>query len=499
MAAEFRTPSERLLRLWNLVLEEVPADCGLLMLLDEGGAVALRLSHGLSQRGEGENAWTFIRRTLADHQPLCLARAPAEHFLREDGLVGFRQRGSALCVPLIRQGRAAGALYLGRGPETGSFSSDDLEFLLSLARPILNSAPGTNGRPKGGSHSSASKGTDLIEGRIVGRSPAICQVRDLIRKVGHTDAAVFITGESGTGKELIAKSIHEASRCLAGPFVAVNCGALPDTLLESELFGHVRGAFTGAVRDKRGLIEEAEGGTFFLDEIGDLPLALQAKLLRAIQEKEVRRVGDNHGRRVAVRFVSATNKDIWGEVGCGRFREDLYYRLRVIPVDVPPLRDRMEDFLPLVDACLESCCAELGRERAFFSTEALEVMMAYPWPGNVRELQNETQRCLVLLPRDSCLIAAEHLSAAITRTAQDSPRPGHNYFQARAEFEKRFLTEELALFGFNQSRTAERIGLSRQGLFKLLRKHKIAAIRPARKARTTSSAGPHAERRSAPD
>ncbi len=499
MASEFGIPSERLLRLWSLVLEEVPADRGLLMLMDERGAVVIRLSHGLGMSGEGEKGLAVIRRTMEDGQPLCLARAPAEHFLREDGRVGFRENGSLVCVPLVIPGRAAGALYLGRDPEAGSFSSDDLDFLLSLSRPILGSALGTGHRGGGRPRFPEERDGDAVECKIVGRSQAMSHVRDLIRKVRHSDAAVFITGESGTGKELVARSLHEASRRRAGPFVAVNCGALPDALLESELFGHVRGAFTGAVRDKRGLIEEAEGGTFLLDEVGDLPLLLQAKLLRAIQEKEVRRVGDNHGRRVAVRFISATNKNIREEVGRGRFREDLYYRLRVIPVDIPPLRERMEDFLPLANSCLETYCRELGRERAFFSTEALEAMLSYPWPGNVRELQNEIQRCLVFSPRDSFLVSTEHLSAAITRAAEDSPRSAHNYFDARAEFEKRFLSRALALFDFNRSRTAERVGLSRQGLFKLLKKHNIPIVRPMHRAKASLPGHAAEEGRHAPD
>ncbi len=482
MVTEPRVPSERLLRLWTLVLEEVPADRGMLALMDAEGGVVLRLDHGLDRNGEGERGLAFIRRTVEDGQPLCLARAPAEHFLREDGRVGFHENGSLLSVPLVLPGAAAGALYLGRDPGTSSFTAADLDFLLSLSRPILASAASI-ARRKGGPTSPAGGGSpeaDSCRG-IIGRSRAVAALRDLIRRIRHSEAAVFITGESGTGKELVARSIHETSRRHGGPFVAVNCGAIPETLLESELFGHARGAFTGAIRDKRGLVEEADAGTFFLDEVADLPLSLQAKLLRAVQEKEVRRIGETRGRRVAVRFISATNKDIREEVGSGRFREDLFFRLRVIPLEIPPLRERLEDLLPLTNAFLESYCREAERDRAYFSNEALRAMLDYSWPGNVRELQNEIQRCLVFSPRDMGLIARDCLSAAIR--GDDGPRPaGPGFFEARAEFERRFLGRALALCDFNRTRTAHEIGLSRQGLFKLLKKHGFETGRAASSA-----------------
>ena len=476
MDTESRLPSERLLRLWSLVLEEVPADRGLLALMDADGRVLLRLDHGTDQGGGGERGLAFIRRTVEDGQPVCLARAPAEHFLREDGRVGFHENGSLVCVPLVLPGTAAGALYLGRDPGTTGFTPDDLDFLLSLSRPILASAAGAARKKPGPEQADGGRPQDSDPlRRIIGRSGAVAGLRELIRRIRPSEASVFITGESGTGKELVARSIHDTSRRRGGPFVAVNCGAIPETLLESELFGHARGAFTGAVRDKRGLVEEADGGTFFLDEVADLPLPLQAKLLRAVQEKEVRRIGETRGRRVAVRFVSATNKDIRDEVGSGRFREDLFYRLRVIPLEVPPLRERMEDLLPLANAFLEAYCRDADRDRAYFSTEALRAMLDYPWPGNVRELQNEIQRSLVFASRDSGLIALECLSPSV-RGDQRPGRNGTGFFDARAEFERKFLSRALALCDFSRTRTAREVGLSRQGLFKLLKKHNIAPI-----------------------
>jgi transcriptional regulator with PAS, ATPase and Fis domain len=305
---------------------------------------------------------------------------------------------------------------------------------------------------------------------LIGQSRASSLIQALIEKVKDTDAPVFIYGESGTGKELIARSIHEKGARRGGPFIAVNCGAIPDHLLESELFGHARGAFTGALRDKAGLIEEASGGTFFLDEVGDLSLPLQAKLLRLLQEREIRRVGETRTRRIDVRFVSATNKNIEKEVELGNFRVDLYYRLRILTIEVPPLRERKGDLLLLIDYFLEKYCREMRRKRAFFSPRALEVLMDYSWPGNIRELQNEIQRCLILSGGDG-LIKEDYLSTKVNPQKESSAIVSYNFFEAKAEFEKRFLNQALLRFDGNKARTAKEIGLSRQGLFKLLKKH----------------------------
>ena len=490
--------SQQLSRLWKFILDEVPSERGLLVLSDGRGRMLLRLTKGLEGNGDAERCLSVVRRVAEDGQPLCLTSAPAEHFLREDGRMGFVENGSCVCVPLLLPGKAAGALYLDREPRAAPFTPRDLDFLLSLVRPILVCASG--GADEAGSGPGARPDRDDEDPvrRIIGRSPAIVRLKDGILKIKDSSAAVLIAGESGTGKELVARAIHESGPRRRGPFLAVNCSAIPDTLLESELFGHNRGAFTGAVRDKPGLIEEADEGTFFLDEVGDLSPLLQAKLLRVIQDKEVRRIGGTSSRRVGVRFISATNKVLRDEVGRGRFREDLYFRLRVIPVDIPPLRERMEDLPPLADHFLRAYCREMNRERSYFSTEALEQMLAYSWPGNIRELQNEIQRCLVFSPGDSCLIPLDSLSASIKGPREEGPAVRRNYFDARAEFERRFLCRALALFDFNRSRTAGEIGLSRQGLFKLLKKHKIdTGGHPLRGGRPEDN-GPTDSRRAGP-
>jgi len=314
------------------------------------------------------------------------------------------------------------------------------------------------------------------ESALIGRSTAVGRIRALIEKIKDLNAPVLITGESGTGKELIARAIHETGVRRAGRFVAVNCGAIPDQLLESELFGYARGAFTGAMRDKAGLIEDAHGGTFFLDEIGDLSFSLQAKLLRLIQEREVRRVGENHVRPVDVRFISATNKNLDREIEGGRFREDLYYRLRIVVIEIPPLRERKEDLLLLLEHFAERYGRELNKEQVGFTPRALEALSEYSWPGNVRELQNEVQRCLILCGDDR-RVREEHLSEKINPRPEPDDGEGFSFSAAKAEFVRRFLNQALERCDFNKTRTAEEIGLSRQGLFKLLKKHKIDAVR----------------------
>jgi len=316
---------------------------------------------------------------------------------------------------------------------------------------------------------------------FIGESPASLRIRALIEKIRGHGASVLIVGESGTGKELVAQSIHGREEDRGGRFVAVNCGAIPDPLLESELFGHARGAFTGAWRDKAGLIEEAGGGTFFLDEIGDLSLPLQAKLLRVLQEKEIRRVGENWSRPVSVRFLCATHKDLEAEVAAGAFREDLYYRIRIIVIEVPPLRDRKEDIPLLAEHFLERYGREMGRGRTVLSPLALERLSAYSWPGNVRELQNEIQCCLVF-QGDDPVIGEACLSSRFRPSEEPPSRDPFNLSAARAEFERRFVRQALRRFDFNKKRAAAEMGLTRQGLFKLMKRHGIETPkRPVRK------------------
>lgn len=373
----------------------------------------------------------------------------------------------SICFPIQWPSARHGMIYLERPKERVPYSHSDLD-LLRILTPSLEMALGEK---KAASDPTAQTG-DPSQPLIIGTSRKMMAVQWMIEKVKHKDTPVFIWGESGTGKELVARSIHFSGRRRSGRFVALNCGAIPENLLESELFGHVRGAFTGATRDKPGLVEEADGGTFFLDEVGDLSLHLQAKLLRLLQDREIRRIGETRTRRVNVRFISATNKKLEEEMRRARFREDLYYRLKIVTIDVPPLRDRREDVISLVEYFLERYCRELGRPRAYFSPRGVEMLLEYSWPGNVRELQNEIQRCLVL-NGDGPVLKDENLSPRINPQGRSQAGDSYDFSSAKADFEKRFIQQALTRFGYNQTRTARNIGLSRQGLFKLIKKHAI--------------------------
>jgi transcriptional regulator with PAS, ATPase and Fis domain len=308
--------------------------------------------------------------------------------------------------------------------------------------------------------------------RLIGNSESIKDVLGLISKVKATTIPVFIWGESGTGKELVARNIHQSGQRKNADFIAINCGAMPENLLESELFGYTKGAFTGAVRDKPGLTEAASGGTLFLDEIGDLSLPLQAKLLRLLQEGEIRRIGENRTRSIDARFISASNKNIEEEVLKGNFREDLYYRLKIVTIEISPLRERNKDIPLLIKHFIKKHSREISSDKIEVGSKALELLLNYSWPGNIRELENEIRRWLVL-NSDSCLMKIEDLSSRINQRKLSYSKPDNRYFQAKAEFEKRFLNQALVKFGYNRTRTAEEIGLSRQGLFKLIKKHQI--------------------------
>jgi DNA-binding NtrC family response regulator len=459
-------------RVLEIVLEEVPARRSLVLVPGAGGARRARVSGGIDWDAGPDVSREVVAKVLESGQPLLASDLGADPGFPARGGAPGRMPVSALCLPLLAGGTGSGAIYLDRSAGDVPFTAADLEFLAAAAgflNHILAGAAGGDGAGDGGNGRGG-------PAPIVGRDGAFGKVRALIEKVRNTDAPVFISGESGTGKELVARTIHETGPRKNGQFVAVNCGAIPDSLLESELFGYARGSFTGAARDKTGLIEEADRGTFFLDEIGDLTLHLQAKLLRALEERSIRRLGETRPRAVDVRFVSATNKNLEKEVREGRFREDLYYRLKIIVIELPPLRERREDLVPLLNHFAERYAREMRRPQPYFSPPALEMLLRYAWPGNVRELQNEVRRCLVLAS-DGNLIREEHLSPAINPRGESFPESSLRFAAARADFEKRFLLEALARCDFRRTRTAAEIGITRQGLFKLIRKHRIETPR----------------------
>jgi two-component system nitrogen regulation response regulator NtrX len=305
---------------------------------------------------------------------------------------------------------------------------------------------------------------------MVGDSRLMARLREQVAMAAPTNGRVLISGENGTGKELVARQVHALSHRRQGPFVEVNCAALPEELIESELFGHAKGAFTGAVADRRGKFETATGGTLFLDEIGDMSLKTQAKVLRALQEQVIEPVGGLGSIHVDVRIIAATNKDLAEEIRQGRFREDLYFRLNVIPIFVPALRDRSEDVLRLADHFIAEFAREYGRRPKTFAPEAREVIRSYGWPGNVRELRNVIDRLMFWVP--AVAFAAADLS--FLSVAGESVRAADEatvepLFQARDAWERAYILSALSAFDGNISRTADALGLERSNLYKKMR------------------------------
>jgi two-component system nitrogen regulation response regulator NtrX len=320
---------------------------------------------------------------------------------------------------------------------------------------------------------------------MVGESRAMVSLREQVAIAAPSNGRVLILGENGTGKELVARNIHAMSRRRAGPFVEVNCAAIPEELIESELFGHVRGAFTGAVADRRGKFEVAHGGTIFLDEIGDMSLKTQAKVLRVLQEQVMEAVGGSTRIRVDARVLAATNKDLTAEIRAGRFREDLYFRLNVVPIFVPPLRDRPEDIGLLADHFMAMLAREYGRRPKVFEPDAVTALQRYAWPGNVRELRNVVERLMIMVSsdrvsaRDMQFLGQGDIVGPSSGAEPQALAPLHD---ARDDFERQYILRALAAQQGNISRTADVLGVERSNLY---RKMRAFGILPRASSETT--------------
>jgi len=316
--------------------------------------------------------------------------------------------------------------------------------------------------------------------QMVGESYAMRQLREQVAMAAPTNGRVLIYGGNGTGKELVARTVHALSRRRAGPFVEVNCAAIPEELIESELFGHVKGAFTGAIGDRRGKFEAADLGTIFLDEIGDMSVKTQAKVLRVLQEQVVEPVGGTSGVRVDVRVLAATNKELLAEIRAGRFREDLYFRLNVIPIFVPPLHDRKEDIPLLAEHFMGGFAREYGRRMKMLDATAVSALQEYSWPGNVRELRNVIERLIIMVPGDT--IGARDLAFLegpfvpyAEPSSSDESGEGLTLQAARSRFEREFIMKALSAQNGNISRTADALGVERSNLYRKMRALGIAA------------------------
>ena len=356
---------------------------------------------------------------------------------------------------------------------------DFLEKPLSLSRVVLTVQHALEQRRLAREVSSLSKRLEQAE-LLIGESPAMVELKEQLTVAAQSDSRILITGENGTGKELVARQIHRLSSRAQEPFVAVNCAAIPEELIESELFGHVKGAFTGASRDRRGRFEQANGGTLFLDEVGDMSLKTQAKVLRVLEEQRFERVGHTTPIDVDVRVLAATNKDLEEEIAENRFREDLYFRLAVIPLAVPPLRERREDVPILIEHFLAHYASEVGRPVKKVERPALDRLVDYAWPGNVRELRNLAERLMIMTA--GAEIGVKDLPPALRGEVSDRLRKlvdddFGSLREAREAFERRYIEQRLRESEGNVSRAAKALGIERSNLYKKLRSYGIEVER----------------------
>ena len=440
--------------------------------------VGTRVRDGFSVNEAIPISRSVFRKVVAERAAVLAADARRE--VGETASIMTAQILSTIGIPLWHGEELLGVIQVDNRGNAGMFRESDLDVLAVLAQSaseafaharLYQRLRVAEERLRKENSYLKRREQNRREGNVIGDSEAMQNVFRHLRKVVDTRVSVLVEGETGTGKELIASAVHYWSNRREKLFVAQNCAALPENLLESELFGHKKGAFTGATDEKKGLFELADGGTLFLDEIGEMPLSLQAKLLRALQEGEIRAVGATSTKRVDVRIVAATNRDLEKEVAEGRFRQDLYYRLRVFPIRIPPLRERREDVAVLARHFLKTYSREFGKPTAGFSQQALELLQAYEWPGNVRELENEVQRLVIAVDADS-FIAPDDLSPRIKQVGNivDRVHPAKGTLKEMLDqVEKWLLIEALREHDNNKSATAKTLGITREGLHKKLK------------------------------
>jgi two-component system nitrogen regulation response regulator NtrX len=453
----------------------MPDARGRVLVVDDEAAIRRSLQGILADEGydaataeDGEKGLAAVRERAPDVVLLDIAMPG------RDGLSVLEElRRSHAALPVVMMSGHGTIETAVRATQLGAF--DFIEKPLSLEKLLLVVR---NALEKGAleRENRELRAKSLRAGEILGASPPIVRLKEQIAVAAPTNGWVLISGENGTGKEMVAKQLHVRSKRSGGPFVEVNCAAIPEELIESELFGHEKGAFTGAIAQKRGKFELAHGGTIFLDEIADMSLRTQAKILRILQEQKFERVGGSETIDVDVRVIAATNKSLEKEIQDGKFREDLYYRLNVIPFHVPALRERREDIPLLAKSFVTEFCAESGVPEKTIAPRAAALLSAYAWPGNVRELRNLVERLVLMTPGPR--IRPEDLPEELHGgTARPSDSGGRSLDEARREFERRFLLARLHEHGGNISRTAEAIGMARESLSRKLRALKIQAPR----------------------
>ncbi|MEQ1566236.1 MAG: sigma 54-interacting transcriptional regulator [Myxococcota bacterium] len=410
---------------------------------------------------------SIVNQVVEHLQPLIVSDAGSDNrFARAKSVIDLRL-SSVMCVPLIYRKDLLGVLYLGNDSITDLFTERDLSLLkvyAAQASIIVYHALQLN-QLRVDNKNLRSQLQAASQGEMIGTCPPMRQVFQVLRRVAPRDLSVLILGETGTGKELVAREVHRLSNRRDRTFVAINCGAIPENLLESELFGHRKGSFTGAVTDKVGKVEAAHNGTLFLDEIGEMPMNLQVKLLRVLQERVIERVGDLEGRAVDIRVVAATHKDLAEMIRDGKFREDLYYRLNEMTVGLPPLRDRGDDVVVLAQYFLNLYREQYGAKARGFTNQALLAMKNYYWPGNVRELENRLKKAVIM--SDRALLNPDDLGLQ-----EGQKREIKALAEAEEDFKVEYIRKALDLNNWNKAQTARDLGIDARTVFRYIEKFK---------------------------
>ncbi|MEM8885255.1 MAG: sigma 54-interacting transcriptional regulator [Planctomycetota bacterium] len=463
-------------------------------------AVARNLDKEYVRKPAGKLSRSILGRVMESSETVLTDNASEDSEFLGSQSIGEMKLRSVICTPLSVHGNTIGAIYVDHRFQDAEFEQEDLALLdefgdlaaiaIETARLFeenqtqrkrleeLNEQLSKEVAEQNAEVESYRRKLRSLKPRdkyrydyskIIGSSPAIREVFSILDRVIPTEFPVLIQGESGTGKELVAAAVHANGQRNDKPYLTENCGAVPESLLESELFGHVRGAFTGAERTRDGLFQQADGGTLFLDEIGEMSPTMQTKLLRALQEGEVRKVGSTTVEKVDVRVLSATNRDLRERVAEGAFREDLFYRLNVVGIRLPPLRERREDIEPLLQHFLDQACIDARCEQKKFSAAALKLLTAHSWPGNVRELQNEVKRLVALADDVIGPELLDNLRAGATKTPAASR--GSLAGQTLKDLERQAIAETLKLTGGNKAETAKRLGISRRALYDKIEKY----------------------------
>ncbi len=456
----------------ELIFEVVPAKHGAILLLDHDSDIPNQFTSvfGLD-RVYGPNqkitvSSTVVRRVLKDKAALLITDAEKTEAMNTDSLIAAHSR-SLLCVPLIMHGRSLGVIYLDTDVPDVRFEEDHLQLVTAIAAIAAVAVQNARHIERLESENERLIADANIQHNMVGESEPMQQVYQLIAKVAATDSTVLISGESGTGKELAARAIHNNSRRATKAFVAVNCAALAESLLESELFGHEKGAFTGALNQRKGRLEFADGGTIFLDEIGELSTALQTKLLRVLQEREFERVGGNKPIKVDIRVIAATNQDLNQAIADGRFRQDLFFRLNVVELKMPALRNRVDDIPMLANYFSAKYAEKCNRRVVGVSPEAQKLLQAYQWPGNVREIENAIERAVVMGTTE--YILSEDLPEAVLETTAPETESASGYHDSVTSRKKEIILDALKKSDGNFTEAARLLGLHPNYLHRLVR------------------------------